>query len=332
MKILVIGGTVFVGRHFVAAALARGHDVTLFNRGAHSPDLFPDVEKLRGDRDGGLDVLRGRRWDAVLDTCGYGPRVVGQSADLLAPSVGHYTFISSISVYGDFSRLPMDETAPLAAMPEGADLETVTNESYGPLKVLCEQAVMRAFPERSLIVRPGMIVGPDDPSDRFTYWPARVKGGGEILVPGNPSQKMQIIDVRDLAAWTLAQMEAGAQGDFNVTGPDHPLTMQKVLETSRAVACSTADFVYIPGEFLQARGLEQNALFAWWTPDDDPETRCAWDVDSSKAIAAGLTFRPLEETIQDTLEWDASRPADAPRRVTLEPERERELLDAWRQA
>lgn len=331
MKLLIIGGTVFVGPHLVEAARGRGHEITLFNRGEHNPDLFPDVEKLRGNRDGRLDALRGRRWDAVIDTCGYTPRVVTQSAELLKEAAGHYTFISSISAYGDFSQVGMDESAPLATMPDGADEEAVTNETYGPLKVLCEQAVARNFPGRSLLVRPGMIVGPDDPTDRFTYWPVRVSRGGEVLVPGRPTQALQLVDVRDLAAWTIQAIEAGRTGAYNITGPETPLTMQAVLETSRDVSGSDAIFVYVSGEFLEEQGLPPNALFAWWTPDEDPDSRGAWAFDCRKAIADGLTFRPLADTIRDTLAWAGTRPADAPRRVDLAPEREQELLAAWRQ-
>ena len=185
MNLLILGGTVFLGRHLVEAALARGHAVTLFNRGQHNPDLFPEVERLRGDRDGDLQALEGRRWDAVVDTCGYVPRVVRASAEMLAPNVDHYTFISSISVYADTSKPGIDEQAPVGTLDDPTT-EEVTGESYGPLKALCEQAAEAAMPGRVLNIRPGLIVGPHDPTDRFTYWVRRVAEGGEVLAPGNP--------------------------------------------------------------------------------------------------------------------------------------------------
>src|SRR5262245_38592594 len=194
MKLLILGGTVFLGRYLVETALAHGHEVTLFNRGQHNPDLYPDVEKLHGDRDGGLDILRGRRWDAVIDTCGYVPRVVRASAELLAGAVDHYTFISSISAYPSFKAIGNDERPPVGTLADPT-VEEVTGESYGPLKALCEQAVEQALPGRTLNIRPGLIVGPYDPSDRFTYWPHRVAQGGEVLAPGRPERHVQVVDV-----------------------------------------------------------------------------------------------------------------------------------------
>ncbi len=207
MKLLVLGGTVFLGRHLVEAATARGHSVTLFNRGQHNPELYPEVEKLRGDRDSDLSALQGRRWDAVIDTCGYLPRAVRASAELLADAVDHYTFISSISVYADFHTPAMDESAPVGTLADET-VEEVTGETYGPLKALCEQAAERALPGRVLNIRPGLIVGPHDPTDRFTYWPVRVARGGEVLAPGRPHVPVQVIDGRDLAEWTVRMVEA----------------------------------------------------------------------------------------------------------------------------
>jgi 2'-hydroxyisoflavone reductase len=330
MRILFLGGTVFLGRHIVESALARGHAVTLFTRGQRNPELFPQAEKLRGDRDGGLDPLRGRTWDAVVDTCGYLPRVVRQSAELLAGSAGQYAFISSISVYRDFSEPRVNEGAPLGVMPEVEEPEKITNETYGPLKVLCEQAVSEAFPNTALLIRPGLIVGPHDPTDRFTYWPARVAGGGEVLVPGRPEQDFQGIDVRDLGEWTVRAIEEGRAGPYNATAPDQPIPFQEVLDTCRSVSGSDATFTYVPGEFLSQQGLEPNSLHTWYLPDNEPEWRHAWNVDCARAIRDGLTFRPLARTIADTLAWERQRPMEAPRRVSLDPERERELLAAWK--
>ena len=233
MNLLILGGTIFLGRYLVEAALARGHQVTLFNRGQHNSELYPDVEKLRGDRDGGLDVLRGRRWDAVVDTSGYVPRVVRASAELLADAVEHYTFISSISVYPHFRSVGLDESAPVGTLDDPT-VEEITGESYGPLKALCEQAVEQALPGRTLVIRPGLIVGPHDYSDRFTYWVRRVAQGGELLAPAHPDWHTQIIDVRDLAEWTLRMVERRQTGVYNATGPEYDLTFGQLLETCRS--------------------------------------------------------------------------------------------------
>jgi len=325
MKILIIGGTQFVGRHLAEAALARGHKLTLFNRGQRSAGLFPDAEHLRGDRDGdGLNVLRDRTWDAVIDTCGYVPRIVKQSAELLAGSVSSYVFISTISVYADFKTPGLDENSPQATM-EDPSVEDINGETYGPLKVLCEQAVEAALPDRSLIIRPGFIVGPHDPTDRFTYWPHRVALGGDVLAPSTPGQPVQIIDARDLAEWTLLLMERSATGIYNATGPDYALTLDTILDTCREVSGSDAHLTWVPDAFLQDNDADSTSLLPFYTPAsaDMPGLMTA---SIAKAVAAGLTFRPLAETIQGTLDWDKTRPADEPRKVGLSLERERELL------
>jgi 2'-hydroxyisoflavone reductase len=328
MRLLFLGGTVFLGRHMVAAALARGHAVTLFNRGEHNPELFPEAEKLRGNRDGGLEVLRGRRWDAVIDPSGYVPRIVGASARLLAEAAEHYTFISSLSVY----KLPydgmLDETAPVETLPEDQHTaEAITGETYGALKVLCEQAAAEAFPGRSLIVRPGLIVGPHDPSDRFTYWPARVARGGEVLAPGQPDRRVQFIDVRDLAAWIIGLVEARATGVYNATGPQAPLSMGALLEACRAASGSDARFTWVDEAVLLAHKVEPYTELPLWVP---AESKDFDRFDCTKAFASGLSTRPLADTLRATLDWDATRPLDAPRRNGLKPEREAELLAAQR--
>lgn len=322
MRLLVLGGTVFLGRHLVDLASARGHAVTLFNRGRSGPDLFPDVEQIHGDRDGGLNALRGRSWDAVVDTSGYVPRVVRAAAEILAPTTEHYTFVSTLSVYEDWSAEPLDETAAVGRL-EDELTEDVTGASYGPLKALCEAAVERAFPGRAFIVRPGLIVGPCDPSDRFTYWPARVAEGGEVLAPGRPERTVQFVDVRDLAAWILDMAERGAAGIFNATGPEEPLTMQGLLDECIAVLRSAAVLTWVTESFLLERGVAPWTELPLWIPNADDHFDCR------KAIAAGLRFRPLAETVRDTLEWDAARPAERPRRAGLSREREREILAAW---
>jgi 2'-hydroxyisoflavone reductase len=228
MDLLILGGTLFLGRHLVIAARERGHKVTLFHRGKTNPDLFPEVEKIHGDRKESLAPLAGRRFDAVIDTSAYVPRVAGMAARALAPHVGHYTFISTISVYANPRTPGQDEDAPLAALADEAT-EEVNGDTYGGLKVLCERVVAETLPGRTLTIRPGLISGPFDPTDRFTYWPERVAGGGEVLAPAPPAGTTQHIDGRDLAAWTIRAVESGRTGVFNATGPDYPLTFGESL-------------------------------------------------------------------------------------------------------
>jgi 2'-hydroxyisoflavone reductase len=331
MNLLILGGTIFLGRHLVEAALARGHAVTLFNRGQHNADLFPAVEKLRGDRNGDLSALRGRRWDAAIDTCGYVPRVVRASSELLADAVGHYTFISSISVYPSLPAPGMDESAPVGTLADES-VEEVTGETYGPLKALCEQAAEATMPGRVLNVRPGLIVGPDDPSDRFTYWPRRVARGGDVLAPAPPDGLVQVIDVRDLAEWIVRMVETGQTGIYNATGPGDSLTMERLLQECRSVSRSNANLIWVAEEFLLTAGVAPWTEVPLWVPARDESMAGFSAVDCSKAIAAGLTFRRLPDTIRDTLVWDAARPADRDLRAGLKPEREAELLAAWRAA
>ncbi|HJZ50545.1 MAG TPA: SDR family oxidoreductase [Roseiflexaceae bacterium] len=335
MKLLILGGTIFLGRYLVEAALAAGHDVTLFNRGQHNPELYPEVEKLRGDRDGGLAALRGRRWDAVVDTSGYLPRVARASAELLADAVDHYTFISSISVYPHFRSLGTDESAPVDTLDD-PNIEEVTGETYGPLKALCEQAAEQALPGRTLVIRPGLIVGPHDYSDRFTYWVRRVAQGGEVLAPERPDWHTQIIDVRDLAEWTLRMAERRLVGVYNATGPAYDLSFGQLLDTCRAVSGSDARFTWVSEQFLVEQEVGAWIELPLWIPQSDPDMLGFSDVSCAQAIAAGLTFRDLATTVRDTLAWDATRSdeADPPSRAIqpragLKPERERALLQAW---
>ncbi len=328
MDLLILGGTLFLGRWLVEAARARGHRVTLFNRGRHNPELFPDVEKLRGDRAQDLSALDGRRWDAVIDTCGYAPSVVRASADRLAPRVDRYVFVSTISVYRDWSTPGVDEGGPLAELPEGAG-EAVTGETYGPLKALCEQALEAALPGRALVVRPGLIVGPHDPSGRFTYWPVRAARGGEVLAPGRPEAQVQFIDARDLAEWTVRLVEQGGAGRFNATGPERPLEMGAVLEACAREAGAEPSWTWVDDAFLVEQGVQPYTELPLWIPAG-PETAGLNLVDCSRALAAGLTFRPLQATVRDTLEWARAAPEPLPPGAGLAPDRERELLDAWR--
>jgi 2'-hydroxyisoflavone reductase len=320
MKILVLGGTVFLGRHLVDAALARGHEVTLFNRGQHNAELYPELEKLRGDRDGDLTALQGRRWDAVLDPSGYVPRIVRASAELLAPNVSHYTFISSLSVYGETHTPGMDESTSLATMDDPTS-ENV-QEHYGALKTLCEQTVESVMPGRALNVRAGLIVGPQDPTDRFTYWPRRVAQGGDVLAPGRPERFVQFIDARDLAEWTLRMVETGGAGAYNATGQHDVTTMADLLRTCKEVSGSDARFVWVEDAFLTEQGAGAWMELPLWIPESDGAMTGFLRCSSDKAIRDGLRFRPLAETVRDTLAWDRSRPADTEHRAGMKPERE----------
>ncbi|KYF49904.1 hypothetical protein BE04_16435, partial [Sorangium cellulosum] len=335
--LLILGGTGFLGPAVVEAAKARGYTVTLFNRGKTRPHLFPDIEKLHGDRDpnkgDGLKALAGRAWDAVIDNSGYVPRIVKASAELLAPNVQQYVFISSLSAYASHTTPGADETAPVATMADPT-VETMGKdfENYGPLKALCEQAAEAAMPGRVTRVRPGFIVGPEDPTDRFTYWPARVERGGEVLAPGTPLDPIQIIDVRDLAAWLVAVVEARTTGIFNATGPGEPLTMGGLLDTCKAALGSGANarFTWVSAKFLEKPGGEPVDL-PIWAPAEG-ETQAFHLRSTERARKAGLTFRAVQETVKDTLSWWKTLPPErqAKPRAGLSPEREAELLRAWR--
>lgn len=328
MNLLVLGGTRFVGRHLAAAALARGHRVSLFNRGKSHPGLFPEAEELHGDRTADLSALDGRRWDAVIDVNGYLPRVVRASAGKLAGAVDRYVFISTISVYAHLEEPGVTEESPLQEPPPGGeDAGEVTNESYGWLKVLCERAAEAAMPGRVLHVRPGLQMGPDDHTGRFTWWATRVARGGEVLAPGRPEGPIQVVDARDLAAWGVRMTEEGATGVYNVTGPEPPLTMEGMLAACRlaagaaGAAGSSATFTWVGDDFPGEHGLE---LPLWLTREDEGFGR----VVSARARARGLTLRPVEETARDVLAWVAEDPEHrTPAR--LAPERETALLAEW---
>lgn len=330
MDLLILGGTVFLGRHLASAALARGHRVTLFNRGKHNSDLFPEAEKLRGDRTlpGGLDALAGRKFDAVIDTCGYVPRIVRESARFLAGGTNNYCFISSVSVFQDFKTPDQDENAPLGTL-EDETVEEITGETYGPLKVLCENAVETAFPGRALNIRPGLIVGPDDPTDRFAYWPHRIAQGGEALAPSSPMALIQIIDVRDLAEWTIRLLEAKKTDVYNATGPDYPLTFGELLKVSADVSGSDAELVWVDKPFLEAEKVQPWSELPLWIPESRDMPGFS-RISVAKAIRDGLTFRPIAETVRDTLAWDRRRPQGEAWKNTLTREREEELLAKWK--
>jgi 2'-hydroxyisoflavone reductase len=323
VKLLVIGGTHFVGRAVVDDAVTRGHDVTVFHRGAEEPEGFPDVEHLHGDRDGGLDVLRGREWDAALDTCGYVPRVVRDSAQLLADAVGTYAFVSSLSVLPDEAPAGSNEDTS-THQPPFPDTEDITNESYGPLKVACELEAQAAFPGRCLIVRPGYIVGPHDPTDRFTYWVRRAGAGGEMLAPGPDGASLQVVDVRDLGAFTLDHLEKATADVFGVVGPLEALTWAAFLPLACEVASAGTSLTWLDRPFLESQpGDDLDESF----PLRDYPYQGLHRYDARKAMAAGLKHRPLAKTIADTLDWDRDR---GPLKAGITVEREQELLATWR--
>jgi 2'-hydroxyisoflavone reductase len=326
MKLLVIGGTRFLGRAFVEAALAHGHALTLFNRGRTAPGLFPGVETVTGERDGGLGALGGRTWDAVLDPSGYVPRVVRASAAALAGHAGQYAFVSSISAYASPMTPGSDESAPLARLADPAT-EEITGESYGGLKAACEREVAGVFGERSLVVRPGLIVGPNDSTDRFPYWPRRLARGGGVLAPGDGSQPVQLIDARDLAAWLLSMLERGTGGTYNATGPAEPVTFGQVLERASLAIGTAATITWVAEAFLLERGVEPWSELPLWVPREEAGLD---EVSVQRAIAAGLTYRPLAETVRDTLAWDLARPDEArANSPALKSDREAALLAEW---
>ncbi len=340
LNLLILGGTGFLGPAIVESAMARGHTMTIFNRGRTHPELFPQVERLLGnrdpDKDDGLTALKGRTWDAVIDTSGYYPRIVGASAELLAGAVDQYVFISSISVYSDNSIVNMDESGPIGTMDDPT-LETFGDEFqyYGPLKALCEQAADTATDGRATNIRPGLIVGPRDNVPRFTYWPVRVERGGEVLSPGNPDDPVQYIDVRDLADFVITCIENNTTGYFNAIGPNWPTTIAELLYGCKAVTGGDARFTWVPADFLEARDIKAWQQMPVWIPPREGYEGFH-RVNITKAIEAGLRSRPLADIVTATLAWYHAWPQDKPFpwRGGLETEREREaqVLAEWHES
>lgn len=343
MRILVLGGTKFLGRAVVDAASAHGHELTLFNRGQQDREVYAHFEQIHGDRmtPEGLAALAGREWDAAIDTAAYLPRDVRSMAAALRGRVPHYTFVSSISALSSHAIRGQDESALVARltpeqqaqvdgmMLDGAITASALGEFYGPLKAQCEDAAQDAFPA-CWIVRPGLIVGPYDVTDRFTYWPARLMRGGDVLAPGRPERLVQFIDVRDLADWMIRMIEHKATGIHTASGPAAPLAFGEVLDACALVAkergAPSARLVWVDDAALVAQGVGPWIEMPLWIPESDASMAGLMTEDLSKALAAGLTFRPLEDTVRGTLDWDATRPKDAPRAAGLAPEREKELL------
>ncbi|MBS1952597.1 MAG: NAD-dependent epimerase/dehydratase family protein [Cyanobacteria bacterium SZAS-4] len=324
MKILVIGGTIFVGRHIVEAALQRGHEVTLFNRGRTESGLFKDVEKIVGDRSESLDNLAGRSWDVIIDTSGYVPRVVSKSCEALKSSCKTYVFISTGSVYKDKSVPGINEDHE-TLIPKDPDSLEWNDDTYGEMKSGCEVVVQKTFGERALLIRPGVVVGPYDPTDRFTYWPVRVESGGEVLAPGRPERPIQFIDARDLGAWTILLSESNATGIYNAIGPEYQLSMSKFLNDCKTVSESNADFVWIPDQALLNHKVEAWSEMPFWIPENTENSGMSLR-DNSKAIKSGLTFRPLQETIADTLKWWHEEKTGCELKAGMNKKREIELL------
>ena len=335
-KILILGGTGFLGPATIEIAQARGHQVTMFNRGKTRPDLFPGVEKLHGDRDPkkgeGLKALEGRSWDAVIDNSAYYPRMVAASAGLLAPRVKQYLIISSISAYQEPNPENGTEDATLATLADPT-VEDMGKDygNYGGLKALCEQAAQKALPGRTAVVRPGYIVGPDDPTGRFTYWPVRFDKGGEVAVPGAPSDPVEIIDVRDLAAWLVHLAEQGTTGVFNACGPEKRLAWGSLVEVFQKAGNPSARPLWIPADFLaKQEGIE----FPIWAPYAS-ETRGFHTWRNDRAVKAGLRFRPALDTVKDTLAWFKTQEKLEKGRNKLagpSAEQEAKLIAAWREA
>ena len=330
MKILILGGKRFLGIALVEAAIQRGHIPTLFNRGLTNPELFPAVENFIGDRDGDLRELKGKKWDAVIDTSGFVPRIVQQSASFLSGNCDLYVFISTLSVYKDFRTPDISEDYPLAQLEDPSD-EDYTGDSYGPLKALCEYEIQQNFDGKVLVMRPGLLVGPNDPTDRFTYWPWRVSLGGKVLAPAPPSSSLQFIDVRDLAEFIIRLSEKQSEGVFNVTGPKKPATMGSLLVSSREAAVSDASFVWAEEPFLLKEGVKPWVDLPLWIPSSDPNFTGFYNINNSKALKAGLTFRPLSQTVTNTLNWLKTRPEFQKLKVGMDIARETELLIKYTQ-
>jgi len=339
LRILFIGGTGFIGPHMVEAAMAAGHTPTLFNRGRTNPHLFPDVEKLRGDRDGGLGVLEGRTWDAVIDTSGYVPRLVRDSAERLKDVVDHYLYISTTDAYRTYNIVDMDEDDPTAVLDDPTTEDV--GSFYGPLKAQCEREVLEVYPDRTTIVRPTWIVGPGDRSTHFSYWLQRINGGGEVLAPGDPTDPVQIIDARDLADFVVHLLNERTFGTYNAVGPEAELSIAEFLYGIRAITSAPTRFVWVDADFLaEHKVYPWRDLPLWWPPREDYPGPPGMSIGGGtgfglisreRSVAAGLRFRPLAVTAKETLDWFMTWADEWEHRQRsgLTLEREAEILTAW---
>jgi 2'-hydroxyisoflavone reductase len=333
LRILILGGTGFIGPHMVRYALDRGHELTLFNRGRSNTDLFPEVENLIGDRNDDLESLRGRTWDVCMDNNASNIDWVRLSTDLLRDSVGHYFYVSSRSAYSDLSSIPMTAAAPTFTYETAGVEPGAENLPYGLQKALCERQVQEVFPENSTVVRPGLIIGPGDNTDRFTYWPVRIHRGGEVMAPGDPNHFVQIIDVRDLTEWMVRLAENGEAGVFNGVGPATPRPMAELLYGIRGVTTAETIFTWVPQDFLSEQGIRPYSHMPVWMPPSPGREGFA-RFDLTPEVEAGLTFRPLAVTARETLDFHFSRPPErqAELRAGIPAEREAEVLAAWHEA
>ena len=340
MKLLILGGTRFLGRHLAEQALAQGHTVTLMHRGRSGPGLFAHAEHRIADRDGDLAALDLGEWDSVIDTSAYVPRQVRAVAARLAGRVGQYQLVSTISVYADMAAGGVDEDAALQVLPDPST-EAVTGDTYGGLKALCEQAALAGFAGHCLVSRPGLLVGPYDPTGRFSWWVQRLQRGGTVLAPGDPATPVQLIDARDAAAWHLLQAAQRRLGVFNLTGPAQPLTIGGLLDCARDTLNPAAKLQWVDERFLQGAGVAPWSELPVWLPRAQAGLH---GMNINRALATGLQCRPLAVTLTDTAQWlqdaaataapaapDAPASAAAPARpaVGLSPAREAALLEAW---
>jgi 2'-hydroxyisoflavone reductase len=330
LKILILGGTGFLGPHTVNAALAQGHSVTLFNRGKTNAHLFPQLEKIKGDRNSkDIEQLADRKFDAVIDTSAYYPRSVNLAMSVLKENIGQYLFVSTISVYSDWSKPGMDETAAVGTLNDETS-EQVTGQSYGPLKALCEQAAEKHMPDRVATIRPGLIVGPRDKTDRFTYWPVRIKQGGKVLAPGDGSDFIQYIDVRDLAEWMVFCLENNINGVFNAQTNGRDITMKQLLQACVKNLNSKAELVWVDSEFLQAQNVAPWSEMPVWIPAQGDYAGSGM-MSSKKAYANGLKQRDMNNVIKDCYDWFTSLPKErqAKLRAGISHDKEQKVLSAW---
>lgn len=330
MNILILGGTQFVGKHITAAALKNNHTVTLFNRGKTSTEKIEGVTQLIGDRDGNLDALKGKEFDAVIDVCGYLPRLVKDSAELLKELVPHYVFISTISVYDHGFGEPIDIDSPLVTLDDEST-EEITGETYGGLKVLCEDEVLEIYDEHTTIIRPGYIVGPDDHTDRFGYWVRNVAEGGEMLVPDNDNQPMQFIDVRDLAKWTIKLTEKKQSGIYNAIGPKEKLTLADLLVRLQKHFNSDSQFTKVSKEFIDENEISVTGFPMLFSFKDTAHYNFM-EIDTRPSITQGLTHRTVEETIQASYEYIKSQPDTYEFKCGLSNDQQTELLKKWKES
>jgi 2'-hydroxyisoflavone reductase len=339
LRILILGGTGFTGPHQVRYALARGHKLTLFNRGRRPREWPAPVEELVGDRNkGDVGALQGREWDVCIDNPTTLPFWVRDAGQVLRGKVRHYVFISTLSVYASDREPGQDETAPLAQY-KGKDAMKETSETlradvealYGPLKALSEKEAQAWFPGITTVIRPGLIVGPGDESDRFTYWPVRLDRGGDVLAPGDGTDPVQLVDARDLAEWTIRVAESRALGTFNAMGPAFELTMGEMLCGIRAATTAGAKLHWVPVDFLERHKVSPWGDMPAWVPGVGDSAGFGRR-SNARAVAAGLAFRPLAQTALDTLAWFRTLPSErrAQLRAGIEADREKQVLEAWR--